>query len=470
MPREQNEVPVVLRDLRELERLFAKRARRGEARARRRAKQRALATLESCGVEADRSVLTVFAAEMFGALRVELAAHPEEASRLARDAVNVAGVTPLAVARHVLRDPELLALSPGVAVEVQLAMLLAFAPLRSASLWTVDATGRTRCVRHVGQGSASRRTRELAQRLLVGDGAKASDRTLMEGVLVERWQQPVAALVGRPQPGRRDSCRPFLEEAVPALSPILERDALMTRNAAFERALAGASERRLTRLGFDLHDGPLQELVVLAQDLRLFREQLGSVLSSHSEGAPLMGRVDDLEARLVALDGELRGISTSLDSASILERPFASAVRHLADGFVAYTDVEPRLTLRGEFESLTKSQRIALLRIVQEALSNIREHSDASEVAIDVCRSATGVEAKVVDNGRGFDVEATLMRAAQRGRLGLVGVHERVRLLGGHCRIESRSGGPTVVSVMLPPWEPLAVEASDNGSVAAGRG
>jgi signal transduction histidine kinase len=85
-----------------------------------------------------------------------------------------------------------------------------------------------------------------------------------------------------------------------------------------------------------------------------------------------------------------------------------------------------------------------------------------------VTRRATGVEAKVIDNGRGFDVEATLVRAAQRGRLGLVGVHERVRLLGGHCRIESRSGGPTVVSVMLPPWEPLALEAGDHGSVAVG--
>ena len=73
--------------------------------------------------------------------------------------------------------------------------------------------------------------------------------------------------------------------------------------------------------------------------------------------------------------------------------------------------------------------------------------------------NASGVEAQVTDNGRGFDPESTLIRAAREGRLGLVAIHERVRLLGGQCRIDSRSGGPTVVSVALERWEPLAQEA-----------
>ena len=76
--------------------------------------------------------------------------------------------------------------------------------------------------------------------------------------------------------------------------------------------------------------------------------------------------------------------------------------------------------------------------------------------------NATGVEAQVTDNGCGFDPEQTLIRAAQAGRLGLVAMHERVRLLGGRCRIDSQPGGPTVVSVALERWEPLAGPATQS--------
>jgi signal transduction histidine kinase len=65
---------------------------------------------------------------------------------------------------------------------------------------------------------------------------------------------------------------------------------------------------------------------------------------------------------------------------------------------------------------------------------------------------AGGVNAEVVDDGRGFDPETTLVRAARDGHLGLVGMHERVRMLGGVTHIDSRPGGPTVISVTLPPW------------------
>ncbi len=50
------------------------------------------------------------------------------------------------------------------------------------------------------------------------------------------------------------------------------------------------------------------------------------------------------------------------------------------------------------------------------------------------------MRARVLDDGRGFDVEEELLRAARSGHMGLAGVYERVRLLGGHCRIESRRG------------------------------
>jgi signal transduction histidine kinase len=276
---------------------------------------------------------------------------------------------------------------------------------------------------------------------------------------VGRWQQPVAALVGSARPGTRDACHSFLVEAVPMLGAIVERDALLAANAASERTLVQSSERKLTRLGFDLHDGPIQDVSVLAQDLRLLRDQLEVVVRNPRHRGLIGGRLDDLDGQLAALDAELRRISNEVHATSVmLNRPFARALRDVIQAFAARTNVEPRLTLDGEMRLISVSQQIALLNVVHEALTNVREHSDATEVEVTVSANAEGVEAQVTDNGRGFDLESTLIRAARRGRLGLVAMHERVRLLGGQCRIDSRPGGPTVVSISLERWEPLAQE------------
>jgi signal transduction histidine kinase len=230
-------------------------------------------------------------------------------------------------------------------------------------------------------------------------------------------------------------------------------------------ALVEGSDRRLTRLGFDLHDGPLQELLLLGEDLRMFRGQLSSVLGEDRQAWLLRGRLDDLDARLVALESGLRRISTAVHASFLVERPFADAVCELTEAFAERTGIVPTLGLHGEPASMSPSQRIALLSVVGEALSNVREHGrGASEVEVSIALGAAGVSARVRDDGCGFDVEAALLGAARRGRIGLAGIHERVRLLGGECVVESRPGGPTSVSLTLPRWEPLM------GSIAAAGG
>jgi signal transduction histidine kinase len=232
---------------------------------------------------------------------------------------------------------------------------------------------------------------------------------------------------------------------------------------ARERELLEASERRITRLGFDLHDGPLQDLVVLSQDVRLFVEQLDGVAGvAHGDRARLRGRVEDINAQLEALEASLRQISTSAHASVLTSRPFASAVVDLAKGFAARTGIQPEVRLDGELASISPSQRITLLSVIGEALNNVREHSDATEVQVTIALDSAGVQAWIVDNGQGFDVEAMLVSAARRGRIGLAGIYERVRLLGGTCEIDSRAGGPTSIAICLPPWKP------EQGSSAEG--
>jgi signal transduction histidine kinase len=437
--------------------------------ARKRARARALEVLDRGAPGADRSrtAVLIAASELFGAMRTELAASPDDALRIVGEFEAITGLPTIALAREVLRAPELLTLLPSVAIEAQLGMLLAFASLRSASLWTLDDAEHVTCVRHAGEGPPSRGAKELAGRLLAGQSADSGERRLLLGLPVGRWQQPLAALVGSARPGLREGCDSLLAEAVPMLGVVLERDALLAGNAASERVLIQSSERKLTRLGFDLHDGPIQDVVVLAQDLRLFRDQLELVVRSPKHRAQMRGRLDDLDAQLSSLDVELRRISNEVHAASVLlNRPFGRALRDVTQAFAARTNIEPRLNVAGDMSLISASQQIALLNIMHEALTNVREHSNATEVEVAVSVNKEGVEAQITDNGSGFDLEATLMRAARRGRLGLVAMHERVRLLGGQCRIDSRPGGPTVVSVSLERWEPIIQDGSPRRLIA----
>jgi len=218
------------------------------------------------------------------------------------------------------------------------------------------------------------------------------------------------------------------------------------------REAPSAAERSLSRLRFDLHDGPQQDVILLAEELRMFRVQLAGVIPDPSIRDRVLGRVDDLEARLVALEGNLRRISGSLLSPFSQHEPLPDAIAQLAGEFTARTHIEPEIELPGDLTGLSDSQEITLLAVMREALSNIREHSDAEHVSITLSNGRDGVRATVTDDGRGFDPDTALAAAASTGHLGLAGVYERARLLGGQINVDSRPGGPTVISVSLPAW------------------
>ncbi len=95
-----------------------------------------------------------------------------------------------------------------------------------------------------------------------------------------------------------------------------------------------------------------------------------------------------------------------------------------------------------------------MYRAIQESLSNIREHSGAATVEIRLRMRRAWIEVRVTDDGHGFEVGRALARAAQRGRLGIVGIGERVRMLGGTFEIDSAPGGPTILTFALPRVSP----------------
>jgi signal transduction histidine kinase len=239
------------------------------------------------------------------------------------------------------------------------------------------------------------------------------------------------------------------------------------RDVQREGSLAAANERLLVRLGFDIHDGPLQQVYVLAQDVRLLREQVEALVGSEHR-RQLAGRFDDLNAQLAELHLDLRDLAHSLEPRSLLQLPLPDAVERELSVLGRRTGIATSLTVDGSFADLTASQRIALLRVLQEALSNVRQHSGARGVAVALRRDARGVCMAVRDDGHGFDPEQARPDAEGESGIGLVGMRERLRLLDGRLELDSAVGGPTVVRAILPAWTPGKVDPTGADPAGAG--
>jgi signal transduction histidine kinase len=371
-----------------------------------------------CDGECLAVVSLAFAAELLATIAIDLTANRNEARRLILRLQADGGLPRIALGREVVRSARVLGLPAEIALEAVLTLVLVFAGGEAIALWTPNEDGQLTVACQIGE---------------------LRDTETMARFETSRHPASFVRIDGLPPD---DAAGRLL---VTASRPALDR----------HRQLGGplsAVERRLARLRFDLHDGPQQDIYLLAQDLQLFRDQLRPMIAGDADEERAFGRLDDLEAQLVALDGDLRQLATTVQSPFLAPDSVGDGLRRLTEAFAQRTGVIPRTQLRGSLTSLTDSQQIALLSIIREALSNIRKHSDAGRVEIAIEAGTEGVLVEVTDDGGGFDPAPTRARAARAGRLGLVSMHERVRMLGGSIRTDSRPGGPTVISASLPPW------------------
>jgi signal transduction histidine kinase len=396
-----------------------------------------------------------FLGDAIAAVAVEHRFEPGEARAAVTAAADELEVPPeaaaFAVFRRALASKDFAQLPPLVAAELALELLVELAPATGASLWTLDASGSTTCLVSNGKAPRSRRLREVAKAAL--DGVVAGSAQVHVRV-VERWDRPHAALVARVREAESERFENYLEEAAHALAPLLERASLFDRRVQREHDLVAAGERRLMRLGFDLHDGPLQEIVALAEELRIASSQISGVVPDDFRPR-VRGRFNDVHARLETLDESLRQIAHSIRSTTAVARPVADAVELELRALQNTVDIETSLEVEGNLSDLSDSQKIVLFRVVQEALSNVRKHSEATKVSVALRSRRTFVDVSVTDNGCGFDP-----RELDADRLGLAGISERVRLLGGAVELETMPGVGTNIRATLPQWRPSTPAAA----------
>jgi len=386
-------------------------------------------------------------------------ARGSEAAEVAQLVSEIVGIAEPAARRslfrHAARRLALLGGDPSAALAAQLRLFVMLAPVSSASVWlrvgaAVEPAGAA------GRLATTRRCKRAAELAL--DGADVTVQAYASRIRIHAYplrhrERRSGALVIRLGGETYPEVLPFLEEFAIVFSSIRERELLLHASASDGERLGQTYERRLVRTAFDLHDGPLQDLAALGAELRLLRTQIGEAESLPAD--VLVGRVDDVTARLGELDHSLRAIARSLETSTLADIPLADALQREAAAFTRRTSIAVDVNVAGDLDVLTMSQRIAVVRIVQEALSNVRAHSEATEVQVDLRATDDGLDLRIADNGLGFDLRATAGAAARRGRLGIVGMNERVRLLGGVFTIESLPSVGTTIFVSIPAWRPL---------------
>jgi two-component system sensor histidine kinase DegS len=206
--------------------------------------------------------------------------------------------------------------------------------------------------------------------------------------------------------------------------------------AAVQLRVIGAQEGERQRLAEEIHDGPAQVLTNAIFQV----EYLDRVL----ETSPKTARSEIAFLRTMLREGleEVRSFISSLRPPAV-DVGLAQAIADQAEEFQARTGIAVDVQVDGIDERLDPTEKASLLRVVQEALQNVKKHSAASEV----CIGLEDDHLTIRDNGRGFDV----MRLASGARnFGLQFMRERAELLGSQLQIESRQGEGTRILVRLP--------------------
>jgi signal transduction histidine kinase len=355
-----------------------------------------------------------------------------------------------------LADPRFFEISPRLAVRAQLDLFAAAAGVADSTLWIPSRPGAVTCIASSSGLSASRRLKVLARTTIEDDAVTITGtRSPILGVPVRRNGTCYGTLAVRlGDLTNRAAVEPLATVAARRLSASLERQLLLEHGEARLRTVGEAIERRLVRTAFDLHDGPMQALAVLADELRLVTSDISGLVPSSCRAA-VTEALASVHEQAAGVEREIREIAQSLETSAVVRRPLTELLERETTAVSRRSGIKIVLDVRANVSELTDSQRIVLYRGVQEALSNVARHSKAGTATVAVRADRVGIALTIDDDGCGFDSVRVLPAAAKRGRLGFVGIAERVRLLGGVLTVHSRPGSGTSVKIVLPAWSPL---------------
>lgn len=237
--------------------------------------------------------------------------------------------------------------------------------------------------------------------------------------------------------------RDYLEERVAERTAELAEANQRLRQLSVQIINAQEAERK--RISQELHDEMGQALTAITYNLEM------SLRDLPPDFCPAVGdRIAEAHSLTMRTLEQVRLLSLDLRPAMLDDLGLVPALRSYAGRYTRRTGIEIAFEAIGLEEQLSAEMETALYRIAQEALTNVARHAQARSVRLHLERKASTVVVSIQDDGCGFDVAKTRESSPLGSGVGLIGIEERVHVLGGNLSILSNLGQGTVLSVELP--------------------
>jgi len=218
-----------------------------------------------------------------------------------------------------------------------------------------------------------------------------------------------------------------------------EREERLTQYAG---KLVNSQEEERRRISRDIHDGLGQMIVSAFQ-----------YLQAHEYSLPVGHPRETFTRGLAVLQeciGETRRVMSDLRPSTLDDFGLVVALQQQLDAVAREEGWHATFEVDGPVARLVPAVETTVFRVAQEAFSNARKHAAATRVAVVLSAHPAEVVVEVRDWGRGFDVDGVTARPERGEHLGLMGMRERVALLGGGVAITSAPGAGTTVRITLP--------------------
>lgn len=204
-----------------------------------------------------------------------------------------------------------------------------------------------------------------------------------------------------------------------------------------------AQEEERKRIARELHDDTAQSLIVLSRQLdKLISAQPSTI----KDPVPFENLVEQIDS---ILDG-VRRFSQDLRPSILDDLGLIPALQWLVSDLIEHFNISISVEVTGQERRFQLEMELLLFRIAQEALRNVWRHSGASRVWVTIEFNEKNIVLTVKDNGCGFELPDRLGDFTGIAKLGLVGMTERARLLGGELKINSEPGKGTMITVTVP--------------------
>ena len=202
-------------------------------------------------------------------------------------------------------------------------------------------------------------------------------------------------------------------------------------------------ERR--RVAREIHDGPAHDLANV-----VLKAEICEKMFVQGRGKETMVELAELKDMIKESLNDVRRIIYNLRPMTLDDLGLIPTVKKFIDEFKSQTGIRAELTVLGKQKRLDQSVEVALFRTIQEALNNCKKHAEATRVSVKIEFLSNAINVVIDDNGKGFEPQIVRTKMIQNDHFGLLGMEERIVLLGGTWNLQSAPGQGTRIIARIP--------------------